>query len=161
MLGPQAWARCVAVLQSECIHRLDSRVQRGGLPHNLHSGDIATQGGAANAIERDGRGLEQVDKLASGLGKPLSALQGALDSAFLQARQVYLSVARMVRADCAPPCQHIPPGKSQHAATEQKLRPQRGTKGPKRAALPDARKPQQWGSISTPDDHRIWRAIEQ
>jgi hypothetical protein len=46
-LGPQTRARCVAVLKSECIYRPGSHAHRGGLPHNLPSGDTAAHGRTA------------------------------------------------------------------------------------------------------------------
>jgi hypothetical protein len=48
--------------------------QRGGLPRNLPSGVTAAQGGTADATQRDGRGLQWVDKSTSGLVKPIGAL---------------------------------------------------------------------------------------
>jgi hypothetical protein len=84
--GPQARALCVAVLKSECIHRLDSHAKRGGFPHTLHSGDTAAHGTTACSTQWDGRGLQRVDKLACGLAKPMGALQKVLDSAFMQVR---------------------------------------------------------------------------
>jgi hypothetical protein len=140
---PQASARYVAVLKSECIHRLDGNAQRGGLPHNLHSGDTAAQGGTADATEWDGRGLERVDRLARGLAKLMRTLQDVLDSAFLQVAGRYTSVSSALwELTIRRPASITIRAQSSTQPLSRRFGNKGGQKGRQWAALADARKPE-------------------